>query len=78
MTHHRVDFNRKANQVQGMPNRPCRPDADLRWIWQTLLPDTPFPTCGAATDAAKPRANEQADTPRPNAEEFDPSSQNRG
>jgi hypothetical protein len=63
-----------------VPNRPCKPDADLRWIWQTLLPDTPFPTCGAAQDAdtAKSPANERVDAAPPDAEEFDPSSQNRG
>jgi hypothetical protein len=30
-----------------MTNRPCKPDADLRGIWQMLLPDVPFPACGA-------------------------------
>jgi hypothetical protein len=28
-----------------MANRPCKLDADLEWIWRTLLPDTPFPAC---------------------------------
>ena len=76
MTHRRIDFNRKANQVQAMPTRACRPDADLRWLWQTLLPDMPIPTCGAPAnaDAAKP----QADAARPKPNEFNPPSQNRG
>lgn len=30
-----------------MTNRHCRADADLKQIWQLLLPDTPFPACGA-------------------------------
>jgi hypothetical protein len=29
-----------------MTNRPCKPDSDLRGIWQMLLPDVPFPACG--------------------------------
>jgi hypothetical protein len=37
-----------------MASRPCRPDPDLKRIWQTLLPGTPFPGCGVPepTDAA--------------------------
>ncbi len=36
-----------------MANRPCNADADVKRIWQLLLPDTPFPACGAQdnTDA---------------------------
>jgi hypothetical protein len=34
-----------------MTNRPCKPDADLKRIWQTLLPGTPFPACGVAENA---------------------------
>jgi hypothetical protein len=29
-----------------MANRPCKPDADLNWLWRTLLPGTPLPACG--------------------------------
>jgi hypothetical protein len=31
-----------------MAGRPCRPDADFRRLWRTLLPGTPFPACGVA------------------------------
>ena len=34
-----------------MATRPCRADADVKRIWQLLLPDTPFPACGAPEDA---------------------------
>jgi hypothetical protein len=34
-----------------MANRPCRADADLKRIWQLLLPDAPFPACGVPEDA---------------------------
>jgi hypothetical protein len=43
-----------------MANRPCKPDADLNWLWLTLLPGTPLPACGvpeesnsASNDSAK-------------------------
>ena len=29
-----------------MTGRPCKPSADVKHIWQLLLPDTPFPPCG--------------------------------
>jgi hypothetical protein len=36
-----------------MATRLCRPSADLKGLWQLLLPDTPFPACGTQenTDA---------------------------
>jgi hypothetical protein len=34
-----------------MATRPCRADADLKRIWQLLLPDTAFPACGVQEDA---------------------------
>jgi hypothetical protein len=34
-----------------MATRPCRADADVKGIWQLLLPGTPFPACGAPEDA---------------------------
>jgi hypothetical protein len=34
-----------------MATRPGRADADLKRIWQLLLPDTAFPACGAPADA---------------------------
>jgi hypothetical protein len=45
-----------------MINRPCRPDPDLQWIWQTLLPDTPYPSCSPQKDKAAQKGN-----PAPNA-----------
>ncbi len=36
-----------------MADRPCKPDADAKRLWQLLLPDTPFPACGTQEDAAK-------------------------
>jgi hypothetical protein len=38
-----------------MATRPCKPGADVKRIWQLLLPDTPFPACGTQqnTEAAK-------------------------
>jgi len=42
-----------------MATRPCRADADVKRIWQLLLPDTPFPACGAPADAGM-AANESA------------------
>ena len=34
-----------------MANRPCKPDADVKRIWQLLLPDTAFPVCGTQENA---------------------------
>jgi hypothetical protein len=33
-----------------MHNRPCKPNADLKLIWRTLMPGTPFPACGVEVD----------------------------
>ena len=33
-----------------MPHRPCKPDADMKRLWQALLPGTPMPVCGTADD----------------------------
>jgi hypothetical protein len=37
-----------------MASRPCKPDADLKRLWQVLLPSTPFPACGAPEKPEKP------------------------
>ena len=29
-----------------MATRPCKPDADVKRIWQLLLPGAPLPACG--------------------------------
>jgi hypothetical protein len=44
-----------------MSERPCRPDADVKWLWQTLLPDTPLPTCGMANDEPPAIINDEPD-----------------
>jgi hypothetical protein len=40
-----------------MANRPCKPDADVKRIWQLLLPDTAFPACGRQEDAGENAAS---------------------
>ena len=34
-----------------MANRPCKPDNDMKRLWQALLPGTPLPACGVAENA---------------------------
>jgi hypothetical protein len=36
-----------------MSGRPCKPDADLKGLWRTLI-GTPFPACGIAEDSDSP------------------------
>jgi hypothetical protein len=31
-----------------MADRTCKPDADFKRLWRTMLPGTPFPACGTA------------------------------
>ena len=33
-----------------MPQRPCKPDADMKRLWQTLLPGLAMPACGVADE----------------------------
>jgi hypothetical protein len=35
-----------SRHIAVMTDRPCKPGADLKGIWQMLLPGTPFPACG--------------------------------
>jgi hypothetical protein len=51
-----------------MANRPCKPDADVKRIWQWLMPDTAFPACGTQDDAAARDSAKPADQPRQDAE----------
>jgi hypothetical protein len=44
-----------------MIERPCKPDADVQWLWQTLLPDTPFSACGTANDHSAGIVDEEPD-----------------
>jgi hypothetical protein len=45
-----------------MTGRPCKPDADLKGLWRTLL-GTPFPACGIAEDAGQ-ASNERVESAR--------------
>jgi hypothetical protein len=47
-----------------MINRPCRTDADLKLIWQLLLPGTPVPACDAPENSAG-EVREDAASSRP-------------
>jgi hypothetical protein len=31
-----------------MANRPCKPDADTKRLWQMLMPGVAMPSCGTA------------------------------
>ena len=44
-----------------MANRPCKPDADMKRLWQLLLPGTSFPVCG--TDDASRGENARSAPP---------------
>jgi len=46
-----------------MIERPCKPGEDLKRLWRTLLPGTPFPVCGTAPDEEGDRPAEAAETP---------------
>jgi hypothetical protein len=35
--------------IEAMASRPCKPDADLKGLWRTLL-GTPFPACGVPVE----------------------------
>ncbi|MGA8615816.1 MAG: hypothetical protein WB760_29865 [Xanthobacteraceae bacterium] len=37
-----------------MAGRPCNPGSDLKRLWQTLLPGTPFPQCGVPENSDAP------------------------
>ena len=57
-----------------MATRPCKPGADVKRIWQLLLPDTPFPACGAqeptgadARDHISPQGELRTQAPRDGA-----------
>jgi hypothetical protein len=38
-----------GSYIDAMASRPCKPDADLKRLWRTLL-GTPFPACGMPED----------------------------
>jgi hypothetical protein len=37
--------------IASMAERTCKPDADFKRLWRTLLTGTPFPACGAVEDS---------------------------
>jgi hypothetical protein len=45
-----------------MADRPCRTDADLRWLWRSLLPGTSLPSCDAPRDPAPDRDGDSSPT----------------
>jgi hypothetical protein len=52
-----------------MASRPCKPDADLKHLWRTLL-GTPFPACGVADADTQDRVEVEKsakDTSEPSA-----------
>jgi hypothetical protein len=52
-----------------MASRPCKPDADLKGLWRTLL-GVPFPACGMPeeSDAATGEGVDPSDSSRQSAE----------
>ncbi len=40
--------------IHPMADRTCKPDADFKLLWRTLLPGTPFPACGTVQDTGAP------------------------
>jgi hypothetical protein len=51
-----------------MATRPCKPGADVKQIWQLLLPDTPFPACGTQQNTGAD-ASERAPAREPPTQE---------
>jgi hypothetical protein len=48
-----------APYIFSVANRPCKPDGDLKKLWQTLMPGVAMPACGiAGDDAARDREDE--------------------
>jgi hypothetical protein len=45
-----------------MAARPCKPDGDLKKLWQTLMPGVAMPSCGTDEDDA-PAARDNAAPP---------------
>jgi hypothetical protein len=43
-----------------MIERPCKPDADVKWLWRVLLPTMPPPACDMAKDQSAGPIDEAA------------------
>jgi hypothetical protein len=55
-----------------MANRPCKPDGDLKKLWQMLMPGVAMPACGTGQETeqeieqeAAPSQNENIQTSEP-------------
>jgi hypothetical protein len=46
-----------------MANRPCKPDADTKRLWQMLMPGVAMPSCGTAQDDASDDNGKAVNTP---------------
>jgi len=46
-----------------MPERPCRPDPDVQWLWRVFLRDSAPLNCRVTQDAAAAAAPEPAQRP---------------
>ena len=52
-----------------MAHRPCKPDTDMKRLWQLLLPGVAVPACGVTQDAgttgesAEPVSKPRHETP---------------
>jgi hypothetical protein len=46
-----------------MANRPCKPDADTKRLWQMLMPGVAMPSCGTAQDDASDDTDKAVNTP---------------
>jgi hypothetical protein len=44
-----------------MAGRPCKPDADIIWLWRTLLPNTPLPACNFRNERSADQIGQGAD-----------------
>ena len=49
-----------TRHISVMATRSCKPDADFKKLWQTLMPGTPMPACGASEDKSAKAAEKTA------------------
>jgi hypothetical protein len=58
------------DHIAVMADRTCKPDADLKRLWRTLLGGTPFPVCGTddVSDAAPVGPTVMSNGPQNDAE----------
>jgi hypothetical protein len=51
-----------------MANRPCKPDGDLKKLWQMLMPGVAMPACGTGQEVELKTEQEAAPSENENAE----------